>query len=84
MDRPDSAIHASEITLPANVSLVTDPDTVIVRIAHRRGSDIAEVEERAAAAEGAEAPAAEAGAPADDAAGAGEAAAEGESEEAGE
>lgn len=50
MDQPDSAIRAGTVALPANVTLVTDPDTVLVRIGHRRGSD-AEVAEGGAPAE---------------------------------
>jgi len=85
MTRPDSAIHASELTLPANVSLATDPDTVIVRIAHRRGSEIVGIDggEQTPAAPAA-APTAQAEVVADDAAGEGEAPAEGESEKASE
>jgi large subunit ribosomal protein L25 len=74
MDRPDSAIHARDIELPAGVTLAIDPDTVMVRIAHRRGSDIVGDGGGAAAA----APVAEAAAPAE------EAASEDSSEKAGE
>jgi len=54
MDQPDSAIRAGTVALPANVTLVTDPDMVLVRIGHRRGSDIdegIEVAEQAAVAD---------------------------------
>jgi hypothetical protein len=60
--------------------LVTDPGTVIVRIAHRRGSEVDEVEAIAEGAVAEEGATAEAETPAADAPGEGEAAAEGESE----
>lgn len=81
MKRPDSAIHASDLVLPPNVGLVTDPGTVIVRIAHRRGSEIVAVAEDE---ETPEAPTAEAEVVADDAASEGETPAEGEGETASE
>lgn len=34
----DSIIHASDVPLPANVTLVSDPDAIVARIAHRRGA----------------------------------------------
>ena len=35
----DSVIHAADVVLPPNVTLVTEPDAVIARIAHHRGAD---------------------------------------------
>jgi large subunit ribosomal protein L25 len=41
----DSVIHASDVPLPADVTLVTDADAVVARIAHKRGAaDAAAVE----------------------------------------
>ena len=78
LTRADSAIHAKDLALPASVTLVTDPDTVLVRIALRRGSEVSDTGEEAAIA----APVAEAAPTAEDApAEQAEAAAEGETSE---
>jgi large subunit ribosomal protein L25 len=53
----DSVIHASDVVLPANVTLVTDADAVVAKIAHRRGMADAS-EDEAGAATGAPAAAA--------------------------
>ena len=66
----DSVIHAADIELPANVTLVTDPEASVARIVHRRaavdeeaevqaeipaeGAAVAAVEAPAAAEEGGE------------------------------
>ena len=69
----DSVIHASEIELPAGVTLITEADALVARIVFRRvAEEEPEVEaEEGAEAEGAEAaaetPAAEGAAPAEDA-----------------
>jgi large subunit ribosomal protein L25 len=60
----DSVIHAGDIPLPANVTLVTEPGAPIVRVVHRRGSEEGEtLDEGPVAVEGeaaaAAAPAAE-------------------------
>ena len=41
MDAPDSIIRASDLALPAGVSLVTDPDAFVARVIQRRGSTAA-------------------------------------------
>ena len=38
MATSDSSIRASEVSLPARVSLVTDPDAFVARIVHRRAA----------------------------------------------
>jgi large subunit ribosomal protein L25 len=57
-----SAVHASDVTLPAGVTLIADPESVIIHVlsAQQAAAELEEPEE-AAAAEGAEegAPAAE-------------------------
>jgi large subunit ribosomal protein L25 len=63
----EDTLHVSDITVPEGVTLLTDPEVVIVKVATPRVS--LELEEAEAAAEGAEAAAAE-----------GEAGEEGESE----
>ena len=35
----DSVIHAADVSLPLNVTLVTDPTAIVARIAHRRLND---------------------------------------------
>ena len=70
----DAVIHASDIELPAGVTLVTEPDALVARIVFRRiveeepEVEVAEGEEAAEGAEGAEGQAAAEGeAPAEDA-----------------
>ena len=62
----DSVIHAADIELPANVTLVTDPGAPVARIVIRRAVEEEELVVEAEAAEGeeGEAPAAEAAEPA--------------------
>jgi large subunit ribosomal protein L25 len=52
LTEPDGVIKAGEVTLPADVTLLNDPEEVVVRIEVRR----VQVAEAAGAAEGAEAP----------------------------
>lgn len=56
--------HASDVTLPAGVELVSPADTIVVHLAHRPTAAEVETPVAAPAAEGAAAPAAEAAAPA--------------------
>ena len=37
----ESIIYASDVVLPANVTLVTDPTAIVARISHRRGTEAA-------------------------------------------
>ena len=46
----ESVIHASDIELPSNVTLVTDPTSLVARIVHRRGAEAGEPTEHAAGA----------------------------------
>jgi large subunit ribosomal protein L25 len=53
----DSSLHVGDLAIPANVTLLTAPDVVVAHVASPRVEEVAE----AAPAEGAAAPAAEAG-----------------------
>ena len=46
----ESVIHASDVLLPTNVTLVNDPMAVVAHIAHRRGTTSAETEGEAGSA----------------------------------
>jgi large subunit ribosomal protein L25 len=53
LENLEDTIHVGAITVPANVTLLTDPDVVVLKIASPRVS-VDEEEEAAAAAEGEE------------------------------
>lgn len=55
----DSMLHAENVKLPANFTLITDPKEGIAKVAATRAEKAEEAEEAAAAAAPAEAPAAE-------------------------
>ncbi len=55
----DSMLHAENVQLPANFTLITDPKEGIAKVAATRAEKAEEAEEAAAAAAPAEAPAAE-------------------------
>ena len=52
LTEPDSVVRASQVELPRDVTLVTDPEAPVARIVHRRAA----LEEEAAAASAAGAP----------------------------
>tara|TARA_Y100000994_G_scaffold56213_1_gene45524 strand:- start:2718 stop:3425 length:708 start_codon:yes stop_codon:yes gene_type:complete len=54
MDSPDSVIRAGDLSLPAGVTLVTDPDSFIARVIQRRGATAATSAEEATAPSGEE------------------------------
>jgi hypothetical protein len=54
MDSPDSVIRAGDLSLPAGVTLVTDPDSFIARVIQRRGTTAATSAEEATAPSGEE------------------------------
>ena len=48
---PDSAVRAGDVSLPAGVDLVTDPEALVVRVVHQRGVVAAEAEPETEAAQ---------------------------------
>ena len=58
MEHIDDTLHASDVKLPANFKLITDPEEAIIKIAATRAEKAEEAEEAAAAEAPATAPAA--------------------------
>ena len=55
LTEPDGAIRVSDISLPGNVTVLTDPDEVVVRIEQRRAEVVEEEQVEGEAEEGGEA-----------------------------